>query len=528
MSYKHYGPRTRKGRGWLLGICIFLLVLILACGAVFLRARSSVLPDRVMPGVQVWGEEAAGLDREQVRSMLRSGGYDALAGKTFTLVLPGEELTLPLEELGLVPDIEAETDTILAWGHTGDRNRDALDRLLGRTGTPEPFPRQPELTLNEAPLQALCDKAALDLDRDPVRPVVFADEKGLEVTLGIPGARVDKAALLETMRAALERGEYTAEYSPEVIPAETLELEGFWEAYHTEPVDAVFDDTYQVKPEQPGQTFDLAAAEKRLASAKAGEKLHFPRIVLQPEVTAEMLEGLLFRDMLAAIDTPLTDNAVRTKNIEIAASMLDDTILLPGQIFSYNGALGERTEEKGYGPATAYSGGELVEEIGGGICQLSSALYYCAMLADEVILERTNHRYYQTYVPYGMDATVSWGGPDFRFRLKDEYPIRILARIVGDQLRVELWGTKTDEVRVELEYTVDAVYPHGVVYYEHKRVKSGKRVITDYGRDGMQVTTYRVYYDAEGNLLEKVQEAVNVYASRDEVIVVAPGERPKQ
>ena len=170
----------------------------------------------------------------------------------------------------------------------------------------------------------------------------------------------------------------------------------------------------------------------------------------------------------------------------------------------------------------------MVEEIGGGICQLSSALYYCAMLADEEILERTNHRYYQSYLPLGVDATVSWEGPDFRFRLKGEYPIRIYACIRGDQLHVELWGTRTEEGHVEVESVVNQRFPHGTVYYEHKNVRSGSRVITDYGRDGMIVTTYRVYYDGEGNLLERVEEAVNEYSSRDEVIVVAVGERPKK
>ena len=528
MSYKHYGPRTRNGRGWLLGILIFLLVLILACVGVFLWAREQVGgPDRAAPGVHLFGEDITGYDRDQVLDRLRTKGFAPLAGKSLTLSLPGEELSVSAEELGLVPDMEAEADAILAWGRTGDRNRDALNWLLDRSRTAD-FPRTWTPVLQEEPLRELCRQAAEKLDKEPAGYIVFPDEEALQITLGSDGAHVDQEALLEELKTALERGELEVSCTPETIPAETPDLEAIWEGLHTEPVDAKFDDTYQVQPEKAGKTFDLEEGKKILAEAKEGETVRIPILTLEPEVKGEELEALLFRDLLASVDTPLTNNAVRTKNIEIAASMLNETILLPGQEFSYNGALGERTEEKGYGPATAYANGELVEEVGGGICQLSSALYYCCMLADEEILERTNHLYYQTYLPLGMDATVSWGGPDFRFKLKDEYPILIKAWIEGGQLKTEIWGTKSDDSYVELEYHVDYTVPHKTVYYEHKNVKSGKRVITDYGRDGMQVTTYRVRYNGDGTLIERVTEAVNVYSARDQVIVVAIGERPKK
>ncbi len=527
MSYKHYAPQSRRGRGFLLGFLLVLLLLILACGGVFLWAREKVGgPDRTAPGVRLYGEEIVGRDRAQVLELLRTQGYAPLAGKTFALSLPGETLSVSAEELGLVPDMEAEADAILAWGRTGDRNRDALNWLLDRDRAVE-FPRPWEPVLQEEPLRELCRRAAEKLDREPTRSIVFPEDEALQITLGTDGVHVDQEALLEAMKTALARGELEVRYVPETVPAQLPDLGSIWETLHTEPVNARFDDTYQVQPEKPGRTFDLEAGKKILGNAKAGETVRIPILPLEPEVKAEELEGLLFRDLLASVDTPRTNNAVRTKNIEIAASMLNETILLPGQEFSYNGALGERTEEKGYGPATAYLNGELVEEVGGGICQLSSALYYCCMLADEEILERTNHMYYQTYLPLGMDATVSWGGPDFRFKLKDEYPILMKAWIEGGQLKTEIWGTKLDDGYVELEYHVDYTVPHKTVYYEHRRVKSGSRVITDYGRDGMQVTTYRVRYSGDGTLIERVTEAVNVYSARDEVIVVAIGERPK-
>ena len=149
MSYKHYGPRTRRGWGWLLGLLIFLLALILACGGIFLWARDQVGgPDRVAPGVRLFGSDIAGCDRAQVLDILRTKGFAPLAGKSLTLSLPGETLSVSAEELGLVPDREAEADAILAWGHTGDRNRDALNWLLDRNRAAD-FPRTWEPALRE-------------------------------------------------------------------------------------------------------------------------------------------------------------------------------------------------------------------------------------------------------------------------------------------------------------------------------------------------------------------------------------------
>ena len=528
MSYKHYGARSRRNRGWLLGILIVLLLLVLACGGLFLWARSQVSGEaRVMPGVTACGTDVSGMDREQVLELLRQKGYSPLEGRSLSLTLTDEVRSIPVSDLMTLPDTEAAADALLNWGHTGNLNRDAVNWLLCRVRGGGFTLAPSESELNEDALRSCCADLAEELDRQGTRTVVFADEAGLEITLGSLGMRVDQAELLSALKTALTDGSLAAEYEPEIISPETPDLDALWESYYTAPVNAKFDETYQVQPEQPGRTFDLEEARDKLSAAICGVKFSIPAIVLEPEVTAEELEGLLFRDLLASVETPLTSNEVRTHNIELAAARINDTILLPGQEFSYNGALGERTEEKGYGSASAYRDGQVVEEIGGGICQLSSAMYYCAMLADEIILERTNHRYYQSYLPLGMDATVSWGGPDFSFKLKDEYPIRMYARIENGQLKVEFWGTRLDEGHVELEYEVNAVYPHGTVYYEHKNVRSGKPVTTDYGRDGMVVTTYRVYYDGEGNLVEKVQEAVNEYSSRDAVIVVAVGERPK-
>jgi vancomycin resistance protein YoaR len=102
-----------------------------------------------------------------------------------------------------------------------------------------------------------------------------------------------------------------------------------------------------------------------------------------------------------------------------------------------------------------------------------------------------------------MDATVSWGGPDYKFKNNTAYPIKICAWRKDGFITVELWGTKTDETYVKMEYEVNETYPSGTSYKEDASVPKGTTKIVDSGRNGMKVTTYRCVYSSEGKLLSK-------------------------
>jgi len=126
--------------------------------------------------------------------------------------------------------------------------------------------------------------------------------------------------------------------------------------------------------------------------------------------------------IIAEYVTHTTNNSVRNKNVRLACEKLNGTIIRPGEEFSYNYTIGERTEEKGYGTAAAYSNGEVVQEVGGGVCQVSSTLYNAITEAGLKTTFRSPHTFKPTYVTPGQDATVSWGGPDYRFANVIAYP----------------------------------------------------------------------------------------------------------
>jgi vancomycin resistance protein YoaR len=199
---------------------------------------------------------------------------------------------------------------------------------------------------------------------------------------------------------------------------------------------------------------------------------------------------------------------------------------MPGDVFSFNGVVGERTQAMGYKPAPTYEGGKTVYTYGGGICQPSSTIYYCALLADLEIVERDCHSYPSVYVPWGMDATVYWGALDFKFRNNTDYPIRIDASADNrGNVSITLMGTDTRDTYVKMENEVIEYYPHKVVEVPFSSTNNPKgytdgQVITS-PVDGYKVRTYRCRYDKLTNeLVEKIHEADSVYSTKDKEVAV--------
>jgi vancomycin resistance protein YoaR len=116
-------------------------------------------------------------------------------------------------------------------------------------------------------------------------------------------------------------------------------------------------------------------------------------------------------------------------NIALAAKKIDGVILNPGEEFSYNGTVGQRTESAGFKKAGAYANGKVVQELGGGICQVSSTLYCAVLYANLEITDRTCHYFPVDYLPSGLDATVSWKSPDFKFKNNRDYPIKLVRQM---------------------------------------------------------------------------------------------------
>ena len=253
-----------------------------------------------------------------------------------------------------------------------------------------------------------------------------------------------------------------------------------------------------------------------------------------PEISTESLRSLLFRDVLSSSSTEHTGEYNRNVNLQLACEALNGIVLFPGEEFSYNEALGERTTDKGYLPAGSYVVGATIETVGGGICQPSSTLYHCCLLADLEITLRDCHMYAVSYLPLGIDATINWGSFDYCFRNNTNYPIRIEAWMADGYVHIQLMGTDEKDYYVVMENYVDRVIPYETVYEEmyadNPEGYEDGDVITS-GYTGYEIYTYRCKYDKETDeLISREYEDWSEYWARDEVIVkivAKPTEAPE-
>lgn len=208
-------------------------------------------------------------------------------------------------------------------------------------------------------------------------------------------------------------------------------------------------DTFVMENSRQGFKVDRDALKEEIIDAIEGRD--YVRTIDVPGNVTSAESNITVGDYrtIATYTTNTTANAVRNKNIRLACEALNGTIVRPGEEFSFNNTVGQRTEAKGYGAAAAYNNGEVVQEIGGGVCQVSTTLYNAVLKAGLKTTVRRSHTFKPTYVTPGQDATISWGGPDYKFAnvpaiqdysYKASYAIGIRASYANQKCTVSIYG----------------------------------------------------------------------------------------
>ena len=384
---------------------------------------------------------------------------------------------------------------------------------------------------DETALHAAAARIAADYAEPPVHASYEVVEGAIRVTKACDGRRLDETALREALRAVHEY--YNADYRVEVSfvtdPARTLTAQQLHDAVHGEMKNASYDiETGAILPETLGADFGVRSAQDLLDAAAPGETVTISARIEFPAVTAKKLEEVLFRDVLGECKTQVTGTTARRTNVRLAAEKIQGYVMNAGDVFSYNETVGKRTAEAGFQPAPAYVKGETVDEIGGGICQVSSTLYYACLRGNLAITERYAHRYVPAYIDWGMDATVSWGGPDYKFTNDTLYPIRIETVYEGGWLTVRLLGTNVDGIYAKMTNEVLSRTDWETEYVEDEAIAPGAEEVKTTPYTGYKVKSYRHVYDKDGNLLSSAFEADSNYKVRNKVILRAPGELPGQ
>lgn len=204
---------------------------------------------------------------------------------------------------------------------------------------------------------------------------------------------------------------------------------------------------------------------------------------------------------ISSFTTETTNDSNRNTNISLSADALNGKVVMPGETLSFNESTGQRTAEKGYKEAGAISGGQLIDDTGGGVCQTSSTLFNAVVRADLEIVERSQHTWPSSYVPRGEDAAVDWPRLDFVFRNNTGYPIFLLAWYADQTVTVEVYGKLLDggETIDLYSETIETLTPSDeVIRTRDTSMAPGTSKVAKQKRTGYVVDTYKVYYDANG------------------------------
>ena len=350
----------------------------------------------------------------------------------------------------------------------------------------------------------------------------------MNVTLAKDGRTVSLSDLRQGLESANWAGDLSLPVPYTTTAAQVLSAQDIHDAVAGEMKNAGYDPaTKSITPEQLGADFDVTAAQAALDAAQPGETVAIPASIQRPAVTAEELKGVLFRDVLGTCKTHVSGTAARISNVKLSASTINGYVLNCGEVFSYNGTVGQRTAARGYQAAPAYVKGETVDEIGGGICQTSSTLYLACLMSNLEITERYAHRYVPAYIAWGMDATVSWGGPDYKFTNNTLYPVKIVTKYEKGYLTVQILGTNVDGTYVKMSNEVLSKTPWETIYQEDPTMAPGSPdvvKVTPY--TGYKVNSYQTIYDKDGKVIDSHFEASSNYKVRNKVILQAPAAQP--
>mgnify|MGYP005776186693 FL=1 len=312
------------------------------------------------------------------------------------------------------------------------------------------------MTLDEEQLTKSLDDISSKLPDTVIQSGYYIEGTDLIITKGKDGNVVNTNQMVSLIKNGISNltlKDRVLNISTQVKSPSEINIDKIYEEIYKAPVDAYYtQNPYTVYPSENGMDFAISIDEAKAMLEEEKDEYVVPLKILYPNVTTNMIGTEAFPDLLSSYSTRYNAyDRDRTTNLQLAANKINGTVLMPGETFSYNQVVGERTIAAGYKEAPIYVSGEVVDGLGGGICQITSTLYNAVLYANLEIVERSNHQFVPSYVTASRDATVVYGSIDFKFKNNRDYPIKIMCSVSGGIANFQIFGLKTDnEYEVEI------------------------------------------------------------------------------
>lgn len=513
----------------IISLFIFLLIILLFFSTIFaLRASGS---DKIISGISVNGIDLSGLTKTEAEKKLSTELSANLIDKI--IVTRGDySKTIDTHSLGAVYSIESSVDQAYSIGRNESNifsnNFRIINTHINKLNI------NPNITYNSDLLIEKINEINNELPDRVVNSSYEIKDNSLIIANSTNGYRIQNEKFKDQIQSALSNKTATFEIPVEEYEADEVNIDAIYEKIHKEPKDASFKtNPYEIIKEEEGLDFAISLEDARKLVSQEQELYTIPLKKLTPKVTVKTLPLEAFPDKLATYSTTYaSSNYNRSTNISLASKSINGYVLMPGESFSYNTIVGQRTPARGYKEAGVYVNGEVSTDYGGGICQVSSTLYNSVLLTNLEIVQRTNHTFEPSYVPAGQDATVSWKSPDFIFKNNRNYPIKIVASAGGGKIQVDIIGLKTnDDYVVKIQSSKTGTIPFSTEYKDDNSLPAGTTKVIQYGSNGCKSQTYKVLYK-DGNEVSRTLLSSDTYKPHNQVIVrgtkVEPAPQPSQ
>lgn len=493
-SEKKEPKKEKKSKKGITALIIIgcIIILLLCLSTVF--AVLNMTNEKVIKGIYISNIDVSKLTKNELEQKMKEITTEMSARK---IVLKYNELetAINLEDINIeynLDDITAQAYNIGRDSNIFVNNFAIVKSAIFKTNL------QMDINYNEELIDKKIEEMSASLPGAVEEYAYYIEGEELVLTKGKPGLAIEKEKLKKQIKEAI----YKINKNAEIINVpvknkepDAIDMEKIHEEIYKEPVDAyITQNPTTVHPNVNGVNFAISVEEANKLLEEDKEEYRIPLKITVANKTISDLGEEAFPDVLGTFTTRYdATNKNRSNNIALATQKINGTVILPGETFSYNKTVGRRTKAAGFKEAGAYAGGKVIQEVGGGICQVSSTLYNAVVYANLEIVERSNHCFESSYVAAGRDATVSWGTLDFKFKNNRQYPVRIEASANSGVNKITIKGIKEEkEYEIVIQSKVTSVIQTPIQYQESSDMEEGEEKIIQYGHNGCTSVTYKI------------------------------------
>lgn len=522
MKFKKAEPSKKQKSNKVIPIVVslFIVLFVMIFSVVF--ALFNMNNEKILKGISILGIDISDLTVEEAKTKINNAIEERFKDENNNLILKiGEnETSVTANTFNAKFDIDnavIEADNIGRNGNILTNNYSILFTKLFKKEI------KPRLYLDDSLLSDTIKDINSKMKDAVVDNSYYIEKNNLIIVKGKAGYIIKTEELKEKIYEQISNihtNYQIIEIPVEYKEPEPINLQKIHEEIYKEPQDAyVQKNPTVVHPEVNGIDFKISVEEAEELLKEDKEEYTIPLKITKPKKTINNLGEEAFPDLLATFSTRFDgSNYNRNTNIKLAAKKVNGTVILPGEKFSFNTIVGSRTIEAGFKEGTAYIGGKVVPDVGGGVCQVSSTIYNTALLANMQIVERSNHMFTTGYVAASRDATVYYGSLDFVFKNSRKYPIKMVASANGGVCKVSIYGIKEEkEYEVIIQSKITSYINPTTIYKEDPTLEEGKEIVEQTAITGCRSEGYKIL-KLNGKIVSQTLLSKDTYKSRNKIV----------